>query len=842
MPDPPQNPKVNLAGSGTIPHVQRPDGEFVPVTGSDDGSINVTVSAASGTATLAEQQAQTVQLVSIAADASTIAAAVDVPISSVVTAINALGSGATLNTLAGYLATDQTTQADILAKLISIDATLTAKLDVPLSDLKTELQALNTTSASILGAVDGLEGSSTAIETNTGSAASSLANIAPGIPDALGQAVAGASMPVVLPVAQSSGELAQQATLATRASEATVASIDAGIPAALGQTTSAASMPVVLSSTQSPGQVAQDASVDGLEGLVSTTNTTLVDGSQKAIVRGGAKGATVAADVTSTAEGADHQALDTQVYHGNAAIDPREIRVSGAPVTVENPARVLSTATRLDPSYVRLTSRDGFGRPLTVELDPVVQATFTAGMKITEWTSYTSGTGTVTTTAESDGLGYARTGANASSIAERLSVSSFTYRAGQSFEVEFTTVFSAPAVGGMQAVGAGTNDAVAVGYNGTSFGFLIRTGGRNEQRVLTITTASTTAENVTVTLDGVATLVAVTNSGNTVTTAREIAAGNYSAAGVGWDATQTGSTVVFVARRPGAKSGSYALTATTAVGSFAQRLAGVAPTDNWIAKTAWSGDRLDGATGANNLTGANIDLTKGQIWKIVVAHLGFGPITLHWQDPTTEEWTLCHKQTYANVTATPNLFNPTLRLWIYAAGAANITSASRSMLLACHGPIKLTGRVIAIPAASKSTVGTSPIPVVTLRTSRYDNGSENRSPYKPLVIMFTAQTTGEVTIHAYVNATLTGANFQAHADDAVLAYDTTATAATGGLLVGSFNTSRNGSGIPIDVSGYGLALQPGATVTFMASQNSGANGTVIISINGYLDCGCGSEN
>lgn len=52
---------------------------------------------------------------------------------------------------------------------------------------------------------------------------------------------------------------------------------------------------------------------------VGTTNglaldATLTGGTQKAIVRGGAKGATSAADVTSTASGADHQILDVAIY------------------------------------------------------------------------------------------------------------------------------------------------------------------------------------------------------------------------------------------------------------------------------------------------------------------------------------------------------------------------------------------------------------------------------------------------------------------------------------------------------------------------------------------------
>jgi hypothetical protein len=67
-------------------------------------------------------------------------------------------------------------------------------------------------------------------------------------------------------------------------------------------------------------------------------DATLTGGTAKSINRGGAKGATTAADVTSTAEGTDHQALDVQVYHGGTAKDPTAIRAltSADQVTVAN--------------------------------------------------------------------------------------------------------------------------------------------------------------------------------------------------------------------------------------------------------------------------------------------------------------------------------------------------------------------------------------------------------------------------------------------------------------------------------------------------------------------------
>lgn len=57
-----------------------------------------------------------------------------------------------------------------------------------------------------------------------------------------------------------------------------------------------------------------------------STASNQTNGTQKAIVRGGAKGSTTAADVTSSAEGADHQALDVQIYHSGTAKDPTQIR------------------------------------------------------------------------------------------------------------------------------------------------------------------------------------------------------------------------------------------------------------------------------------------------------------------------------------------------------------------------------------------------------------------------------------------------------------------------------------------------------------------------------------
>lgn len=58
-------------------------------------------------------------------------------------------------------------------------------------------------------------------------------------------------------------------------------------------------------------------------GVPTLSSTPIAQGgTAKTIVRGGAKGATAAADLTGTAEGADHQALDVQLYNAGVAIAP----------------------------------------------------------------------------------------------------------------------------------------------------------------------------------------------------------------------------------------------------------------------------------------------------------------------------------------------------------------------------------------------------------------------------------------------------------------------------------------------------------------------------------------
>jgi len=97
---------------------------------------------------------------------------------------------------------------------------------------------------------------------------------------------------------------------------------------------------------------------------VGTTNglaldATLTGGSTKAINRGGAKGATSAADVTSTASGANHQGLDVALYDASG----NQLGLSGAPVRVD------PTGTTTQPVSGTVTANAGSGTFATKQVD-----------------------------------------------------------------------------------------------------------------------------------------------------------------------------------------------------------------------------------------------------------------------------------------------------------------------------------------------------------------------------------------------------------------------------------------------------------------------------------------
>jgi hypothetical protein len=492
-----------------------------------------------------------------------------------------------------------------------------------------------------------------------------------------------------------------------------------------------------------------------------------------------------------------------------------------------------TTATVTDHRALQVTQpaegKTAFGELLTAHLVPIIQETFIYNINPYKFAQRDNQSGS---SAISSSMLVCQTGAAANSSGCVETLTRVKYEAGIGIRSRFTGLFTTGVANSSQLIGIGeSGSGFYFGYNGTSFGVLRRNGGVPEIRTLTITTASSTTENVTVTLNGTAVSVAVTNSGVITTTANEIAAKDYSDVGRGWDATAVGSTVIFTSWDSSSRTGTYSVSGTTIVGSFAQTLAGVAPTDTWVAQADWNGDDNFDGTG---LTGVTLDPTKGNVFQIDFQYLGFGAIRFYIEDPDDGELHLVHQIAYANANTVPSLENPSLPLRVIAentSNTSNITIKSASMAAFSDGNRVNVGinRGIEHNATISSSGNT---PITSWRVAEIYQGKMNKSTVKINIVACSVEHTKPVHFNFYANSTLVGASFSAIDSNSSIQQDTSATSRTGGVFLFSILLGKAGNQVVslLDDLWTGL-FNVGDTITVTAEYSSGTNAEVAVSFN-----------
>jgi hypothetical protein len=471
-----------------------------------------------------------------------------------------------------------------------------------------------------------------------------------------------------------------------------------------------------------------------------------------------------------------------------------------------------------------------FGSIHTENMRAIFQHDAVYGINASQSSTVTYLSGTVTS---SNNLFQVSTGTTQFGYGVFESRKRLRYRPGQGLICRFTGLFSAPVANSYQIIGIGhAEDGFYFGYGNTnnlsdtSFGILYVRNGVRETRTLTITTASSTTQNVTVTLNGVAFTVAVTNSGNIQRTVYEISRGTY----FGWSAYPSGATIVFVRGSAGSASGTYSLTATTAVGTFAQTKAGVASTDTFIPQSSWNGEKLDG-TGNSGIT---FDPTKGNVFQIGIQYLGFGVITFKIETAfsgNNAAWTTVHTINNPNTLTTPILSNPSFPFTLasYSAGStSNLTVSTASYAGFLEGNKMLHGNRFSY-TRSLTTVAATPTiyALLTILNKRYYNGKSNQSVVNLLSVQFAMRNANSGgSLYLIKNATLVGnPNFTDYDTNSCTSIDTSATTCTY-----STNSQILWTGILAETGAINhlfteedteVTLQPGEYLTICGNTTSG---------------------
>jgi hypothetical protein len=473
-----------------------------------------------------------------------------------------------------------------------------------------------------------------------------------------------------------------------------------------------------------------------------------------------------------------------------------------------------------------------FGSIHTENLNPIFQTDAVYGVNEGQVEATQSGSGSASA---SDSSFTCSTGTTIYSYAAIQSRKRLRYRPGQGVVGRFTAKYTTGVADSYQVAGFGhSEDGVYFGYKGADFGIIYNKRGAREVRTLTISTASSTTENVTVTLNGTAYTIAVTNSANIQRTVWELSQGTFA----GWKCYATGATVVFVRDSVGAASGVYSISGTTVVGSFAQTRAGAAVTEQFIAQADWNGDPMDG-TGSSGVT---IDPTKGNVYQIGIQYLGYGAIVFQVEVSAAGNnavFVTCHTLALPNTLTATSFRNPSFPFTMsaYSAGSTtNLTVSSASFAGFIEGEKKLHGNRFSYFAQSTAVDAATYRALFTVMNKRYYGGIANQAVVNLLSVSGAIKHSSPVILYLVKNGTLAGnPSFADYSTTSCTTWDTSATTVTwsnNNQVIWSGHLGDTGE---LDHHFNGgseeTTLQPGEWLTLCAKSTFGTPSYVTGSIN-----------
>ena len=374
-------------------------------------------------------------------------------------------------------------------------------------------------------------------------------------------------------------------------------------------------------------------------------------------------------------------------------------------------------------------STTAFGEALVSQETPVTQVSSEYGL-LNVLTPLLGGTASIT-----DGMFTASTGAGANNVAAVISERESNQRPGQGLSCKLSALFSIGQPNSLQQAGLiSSESAFAFGYNGDSFGVLYGSGGQLETQSLQITTGGG-AETATITVDGVAYSVPITNS-TIIENAYEIAQ-ELNALEPRYRFASNNDTVTALARLPDFGGGAFAFSSATAVATWTQIKAGLIPVEVWTPIESW-----------NIAPNFNIDPTKLNDFKIQIQ----GNVNFYIKDGDTGSFVLVHVLKYINAATKPSIENPTFRVgW----AARNLGNTTDIIVKGGYGATFVEGMIKYNQQSRgqfniQASVGGTLTNVLSFRNRAVFKGSANRAEIIPLVLSLGSDSTKpaifEVTI------------------------------------------------------------------------------------------------
>jgi len=330
-----------------------------------------------------------------------------------------------------------------------------------------------------------------------------------------------------------------------------------------------------------------------------------------------------------------------------------------------------------------------FGEQITVPITPVIQLDGLYGLPPKDFETFTASPGTATTNNNMLEVSTGSTGYGYSVIRSTRVV---RYRPGQGslsrFTAKFTETDGVGTLGYTQRAGFFTQEqALQIGFDTNGkFGILRQNGGKAHISSLTITSGSTSAGSVVITLNNTGYTVPLTDTtGNINFATATIGVWFQQNASDAWTVDWHNGFLKFVSTSNGPKTGLFLYLdsgSTGSAGTFSTPQTGVVDTNTWTYQEDWN-DPLDGS----GVSGIVLDHSKLNIYQIDFRWLGIGVIRFAIENPNNGDMYEFHRLIFSNIQEIPHMDNPTLKLGYVAARLPQSPEVPFSDVKVCGGSL-----------------------------------------------------------------------------------------------------------------------------------------------------------
>lgn len=230
-----------------------------------------------------------------------------------------------------------------------------------------------------------------------------------------------------------------------------------------------------------------------------------------------------------------------------------------------------------------------------------------------------------------------------------------------------------------------------------------------------------------------------------------------------------------------------------------------------IPRSQWNGDRLDGTTGTNNLSGVTLDLTKAQIFWTDIEWLGVGSVRAGFV--INGQFIVSHIFHHANILDKVYMTTASLpcRYELTSTGSTGTIRQICSSVISEGGYVnRSVTRAVGTALTGKNLSNTAYIPLVCIRlkSTRLD------SVVVPTKFDLYGLQLAAFGYRVILNPTLTGASWVSADSDSAIEYDISASALSGGTVLdqGIFVGSNKGGAASVSSSEVDFSQQLGRTL------------------------------